>query len=99
MCLAGKQNTIAEETQEEVCSEPIGEARCHCWGGKKEEGWTTIGIFFCVHTWTFEGGAPLEQAMGGKIPVAPATGNQRLLVMGDRVPLVWAKGSGGLSTT
>ena len=27
-------------------SRPVGEARCHHWGGQEEEGWDTIGISF-----------------------------------------------------
>ena len=50
-------------------SGPTKEARCHCWGGQEEEGWTTIVI--SLHTRGLsEGQAPQVQAMGGKKPLA-----------------------------
>ena len=44
---------------------------------------------------------PLEQTMGGKRPLAWATGDWALLVRatGGWAPLVWAKGRRGLGTT
>ena len=78
---------------------PAGEARCHCWGGREEEGWTAIGISLhtCMCAQALRGGIPLVQARGGKKPLAQDTGDWVLLVQatGGWAPLMWAKGSGG----
>ena len=50
-----------------------------------------------AHTVVSEGREPLEQATGGKRPLALPTGDQALLVQAtdDWVPFVWAKCSRG----
>ena len=72
-------------------SEPAGEAKCHYWGGREVEGWTTMEISLCICGLT-ESGASLAQATGGEKPLARATGDWTLLLwaMGDKTPLVWA---------
>ena len=65
-------------------SRPTGEARCHCWEGQEEEGWTTIGISLKTQR-VSEDGAPLAHSMAGENPLAWATGNLEFLMqaMGD----------------
>ena len=67
-------------------SAPI-EARHHCWGGQEEEGQTAIGIYFLAHVQTLRG-----QAASGA-----GTTYLDYWAKGDWAPLVWAKGSRGLS--
>ena len=95
---------LGSRTQRELGrrSGPAGKARLQCWGGQEEKGKTTVGIFLCAHLRGLsEGGAPLVQALGGEKPHALAMGDWALLVqvMSGQAPLVWAKGSRGLSAT
>ena len=65
-----------EPREPERRSEPTGGARCHCWGGQENKGWTAIGIFSLVTHRLSDGGAPLGQATDGKALLAWVTGNR-----------------------
>ena len=70
-----------------------GEVKRHCWGGRKGEEWAACALGLS------EGGATLAQALSGQKPRVLAMGDQVLLVeaIGGWKPLLWAKGSMGLS--
>ena len=81
--------------------EPIGEAKCHSWGGQDEEGWTALRISFPEHSMNLRGLSTMVQATGDRAPFAWAMGNQVpfVRVKSHEAPLAGAKGSQGLSTT
>ena len=78
-------------------SEPVGEARCHCWGGREEEGRTAIGISLCTSSWALRGQDASGTGYGWREATCLTTGDWVLLVpaTGGWAPLVWAKGSAG----
>ena len=96
MLQAGEWNATAEGTWEKVWAHRRSKAPLL--GRARGGGGTTTRI--SLHTRGLsEGGAPPAQAMGVEKPLAHATGDRALLVwtMGIWAPLVWAKGSRGLS--
>ena len=77
-------------------SEPVGEARCLCWGGQEQERQTAIGISLKTHG--FRGWVPLVQALGGQKTLAqaqePGSFLCRLKVAGDLLYGLRAVGGG-----
>ena len=94
---AGEQNFRLREPRRR--SGPAGEARHYGWGKQEEEGWTAIEISFPAHGWTLRGQG--ASGPGYRWQEATCLSYRRLGASfaghGGWAPLVWAKGSGGLS--